>query len=50
MILQIPRLKVNSNVKMLAFVAWAAYGVVPTLHWYIVMGGAESTMVKVSHT
>ncbi|KAL9695820.1 hypothetical protein quinque_015105 [Culex quinquefasciatus] len=46
MILQIPRLKVNSNVKMLAFVAWAAYGVVPTLHWYIVMGGAESTMVK----
>lgn len=46
MILQIPRLKVPSNVKMLAFVAWAAYGVVPTLHWYIVMGGAESTMVK----
>ncbi|XP_065077116.1 progestin and adipoQ receptor family member 3 [Ochlerotatus camptorhynchus] len=46
MILQIPRLKVNSNIKMLAFVAWAAYGVVPTLHWYIVMGGAESTMVK----
>ncbi|XP_055535739.1 progestin and adipoQ receptor family member 3 isoform X3 [Wyeomyia smithii] len=46
MVLQIPRLKVNSNVKMMAFVAWAAYGVVPTLHWYIVMGGAESTMVK----
>lgn len=46
MILQIPRLKVNSNIKMIAFVAWAAYGVVPTLHWYIVMGGTESTMVK----
>ncbi|XP_058443283.1 progestin and adipoQ receptor family member 3 isoform X2 [Malaya genurostris] len=46
MVLQIPRLKINSNVKMMAFVAWAAYGVVPTLHWYIVMGGAESTMVK----
>lgn len=46
MILQIPRLKVNSNIKMLAFVAWAAYGVVPTLHWYFVMGGTESTMVK----
>ncbi|XP_055590252.1 progestin and adipoQ receptor family member 3 isoform X2 [Uranotaenia lowii] len=46
MILQVPRLKVNSNIKMLAFVAWAAYGVVPTLHWYIVMGGTESTMVK----
>ncbi|XP_058824371.1 progestin and adipoQ receptor family member 3 isoform X2 [Topomyia yanbarensis] len=46
MVLQIPRLKVNSNVKMMAFVAWAAYGVVPTLHWYIVMGGAESTMVQ----
>uniref|UniRef100_A0AAG5DXL5 Progestin and adipoQ receptor family member 3 n=1 Tax=Anopheles atroparvus TaxID=41427 RepID=A0AAG5DXL5_ANOAO len=46
MILQVPRLKVPSHVKMVAFVAWAAYGVVPTLHWYFVMGGSESTMVK----
>ncbi|XP_055618140.1 progestin and adipoQ receptor family member 3 isoform X2 [Toxorhynchites rutilus septentrionalis] len=46
MILQIPRLKVHSNIKMLAFVSWALYGVVPTVHWYIVMGGGESTMVK----
>uniref|UniRef100_A0A182N1D6 Progestin and adipoQ receptor family member III n=1 Tax=Anopheles dirus TaxID=7168 RepID=A0A182N1D6_9DIPT len=47
MALQIPQLNVHSNVKMLAFVAWAAYGVVPTLHWYFVMGGIESTMVKI---
>ncbi|XP_053678303.1 progestin and adipoQ receptor family member 3 [Anopheles nili] len=47
MVLQIPQLNVHSNVKMLAFVAWAAYGVVPTLHWYYVMGGTESTMVKI---
>ncbi|XP_058128121.1 progestin and adipoQ receptor family member 3 [Anopheles coustani] len=46
MILQVPRLKVPSHVKMVAFVAWAAYGIVPTLHWYYVMGGSESTMVK----
>lgn len=50
MALQIPQLNVHSNVKMLAFVAWAAYGVVPTLHWYFVMGGTESTMVKVGYT
>ncbi|XP_050070597.1 progestin and adipoQ receptor family member 3 [Anopheles maculipalpis] len=47
MALQIPQLNVHSNMKMLAFVAWAAYGVVPTLHWYFVMGGTESTMVKI---
>uniref|UniRef100_A0A2M4CW18 Putative progestin and adipoq receptor family member iii n=1 Tax=Anopheles darlingi TaxID=43151 RepID=A0A2M4CW18_ANODA len=46
MVLQIPRLQVPSHVKMVAFVAWAAYGIVPTLHWYYVMGGAESTMVQ----
>ncbi|XP_035787315.1 progestin and adipoQ receptor family member 3-like isoform X2 [Anopheles albimanus] len=46
MILQIPRLQVPSHLKMVAFVAWAAYGIVPTLHWYYVMGGAESTMVQ----
>ncbi|XP_058063497.1 progestin and adipoQ receptor family member 3 [Anopheles bellator] len=46
MVLQIPRLAVHSNVKMVAFVAWAAYGIVPTFHWYHVMGGSESTMVQ----
>jgi hypothetical protein len=33
---------------MITFVAWAAYGIIPTLHWYLEMGGVESQMVKVS--
>jgi hypothetical protein len=48
MIIQIPALKVNNHLKMIVFVAWAAYGIIPTLHWYLAMGGAESQMVKVS--
>jgi predicted membrane channel-forming protein YqfA (hemolysin III family) len=48
MIIQIPALKVNNHLKMIVFVAWAAYGIIPTLHWYLEMGGTESQMVKVS--
>lgn len=33
---------------MSIFVAWAAYGVLPTLHWAIVMGGFDNPMVQVS--
>ncbi|XP_018916066.1 progestin and adipoQ receptor family member 3 isoform X4 [Bemisia tabaci] len=44
--LQIPSLKVSSNMKMLTFVAWAAYGVVPTVHWTFVMGGWENPIVS----
>lgn len=47
MVLQIPSLKVNSHVKMLVFVGWAAYGVLPTLHWAIYMGGFENPIVAV---
>uniref|UniRef100_A0A1B0CSH2 Progestin and adipoQ receptor family member 3 n=1 Tax=Lutzomyia longipalpis TaxID=7200 RepID=A0A1B0CSH2_LUTLO len=46
LILQIPKLKVHSNVKMIMFVAWAAYGVIPTIHWTIEMGGFENAMVR----
>lgn len=49
MILQIPSLNVNVNVKMFVFVAWAAYGVVPTLHWTIKMGGMENPLVAVKN-
>ncbi|XP_076250370.1 progestin and adipoQ receptor family member 3 [Rhynchophorus ferrugineus] len=45
MILQIPRLNIHANIKMLTFVAWAAYGVVPTFHWAIKMGGYENPLV-----
>ncbi|KAJ8977550.1 hypothetical protein NQ317_018663 [Molorchus minor] len=45
MMLQIPKFKINDNVKMLVFVAWAAYGVIPTLHWTIHMGGFENPVV-----
>jgi len=49
MVIQMPRLKLSSNVKMATFVGWAAYGVVPTLHWTIVMGGWANPMVQVKH-
>ncbi|XP_046745213.1 progestin and adipoQ receptor family member 3 isoform X1 [Diprion similis] len=45
MLLQVPKFNVNGNVKLLVFVAWAAYGVLPTLHWSIAMGGMENPMV-----
>lgn len=48
MIMQYPRLKVPANVKLCMFVAWAAYGVVPTIHWVFEMGGFENTIVRVS--
>lgn len=48
MIMQIPRLKVKDNIKITIFVSWAAFGVIPTVHWYFAMGGSENTMVDVS--
>jgi len=48
MIMQIPRLKVKEHIKVGVFVSWAAFGVVPTIHWYLEMGGNENTMVSVS--
>ncbi|KAG8282834.1 Progestin and adipoQ receptor member 3 [Homalodisca vitripennis] len=47
MILQLPWLQVDDNVKMLIFVMWAAYGVVPTAHWTVMMGGLENPIVSV---
>lgn len=48
MVLQLPKLNVNAHIKMLVFVAWAAYGVIPTIHWTFRMGGLENPVVKVS--
>lgn len=47
MAIQIPSLNVTSHIKMIVFVAWAAYGILPTLHWAIEMGGFQNTMVAV---
>ena len=46
MAIQVPRFEVDNNVKLLVFVMWAAYGVVPTFHWVIVMGGSENPLVR----
>jgi len=46
MVLQIPRLNINGNIKLLVFVSWAIYGVLPTLHWTIAMGGFENPIVR----
>ena len=48
MVLQIPRLGVPYPVKMCVFIGWAAYGVLPTLHWTYTMGGFDNPMVQVS--
>ena len=48
MVLQIPRLQIPYVVKMCVFIGWAAYGVLPTLHWTYVMGGFDNPMVQVS--
>lgn len=48
MIMQIPSLKVKENIKITVFVSWAAFGIIPTIHWYFEMGGQENTMVNVS--
>lgn len=47
---QIPRLKIKENIKIAVFVSWAAFGVIPTIHWYFEMGGSENSMVNVSST
>lgn len=48
MALQIPSFGVNDSIKIIVFVAWAAYGVVPTFHWACAMGWFESPVVTVS--
>ena len=46
MILQIPSLNINSNIKLTVFVSWAIYGVLPTLHWTVAMGGFDNPIVS----
>jgi len=48
MVLQIPKLKIDANTKLIVFLSWALYGVVPTFHWTYTMGGLENPVVKVS--
>jgi hypothetical protein len=47
MALQYPRFHVDAHTKLLVFVGWAAYGVVPTIHWTIMMGGWQNPIVEV---
>ena len=47
LIIQIPKLNIKDNIKVTVFVSWAAFGVIPTLHWYLVQGGNENAMVQV---
>lgn len=47
MVLQIPKLKIDANTKMIVFLIWAVYGVVPTFHWTYTMGGMENPVVQI---
>ena len=48
LVLQIPKLNVPTYMKTLTFVLWAAFGIIPTVHWAVIMGGFENAMVRVS--
>lgn len=48
MVMQMPQIDINAHLRMLVFVAWAAYGVIPTIHWTIHLGGLENPVVAVS--
>ena len=47
MSLHVPQIGASANMKLFTFVGWAAYGVVPTFHWTIIMGGMDNPMVQV---
>lgn len=47
MAMQIPYLNVPSNLKIIIFVGWALFGILPTTHWAIKMGGLHNKMVSV---
>jgi hypothetical protein len=49
MVLQIPKLKIDANTKLIVFLSWALYGVVPTFHWTYAMGGLGNPVVQVRH-
>lgn len=46
MTLQIPRFKVSKNIRVIVFAAWAAYGILPTFRWTVVMGGMKNPIVS----
>lgn len=48
MVIQIPYLNVSSQLKIVIFVGWAMFGILPTTHWAIKMGGFQNKMVSVS--
>lgn len=51
MLMQVPKFNVTSEIKMSVFVCWAVFGILPTMHWAVQMGGFSNAMVAVSiHT
>ncbi|XP_037050987.1 progestin and adipoQ receptor family member 3 isoform X2 [Bradysia coprophila] len=46
MVIQIPHLNVSSHLKIIIFVGWALFGILPTTHWAIKMGGFHNKMVS----
>lgn len=48
MLMQVPKFNVTSQIKMSVFVCWAVFGILPTMHWAVQMGGFSNAMVAVS--
>ncbi|XP_014208828.1 progestin and adipoQ receptor family member 3 [Copidosoma floridanum] len=46
MLVQLPRYQINEHIKLAVFVGWALYGVLPTLHWTVAMGGIQNPVVN----
>ncbi|GJQ69626.1 hypothetical protein Trydic_g6714 [Trypoxylus dichotomus] len=46
MMLQLPKFNIASHIKTIVFILWAAYGIIPTIHWTIRSGGVETPVVK----
>lgn len=50
MIIQIPKFNIKDNVKIAVFVSWAAFGIIPVMHWYLKISDSETSLISVRYT
>ncbi|CAO1437908.1 unnamed protein product [Diamesa hyperborea] len=47
MIIQIPKFNIKDNVKIAVFVSWAAFGIIPVMHWYLKISDSETSLISI---
>ncbi|CAO1423167.1 unnamed protein product [Diamesa serratosioi] len=47
MIIQIPKFNIKDNVKIAVFVSWAAFGIIPIMHWYLKVSENETSLISI---